>query len=401
MALIQQLSVMGREIAFDPELIYPLPLDEEAFPDISSLAIDISGSCNLNCTYCAESMTLPKRAPMDKEVLVRSIEMLFKSSSSGASLSIVFGSGEPLLQPELVKLAGKLARRLARKTNRRLSLFLTTNGTLLDSQITKWLIDDAWEVKVSLDGPREIHDRFRRDSNGRGTFDRIRRQVINLLKKIPERVSTTAVLCKGSDPEQIYNEIAGLGVRTIELVPLAIHKDSPFIPGETEVEKYREFIFSYAERAVKSGDMPVITRFQTRLKRVMGIGNRQVACWAGRRFFAAGPDGSLYPCYRFIGLEEFRLGGIREGICNEALKRFTINGARPSSERAQCAKCWVSPLCDGPCFACTELIGSGSPLPGFCEMMIADCEAVLWLAETLRDREPERLCRLAGIEWNS
>jgi uncharacterized protein len=254
---------------------------------------------------------------------------------------------------------------------------------------------------MSLDGPREIHDRFRRDSHNRGTFDRIRKHVCNLSKRIPERFSATAVLCKGSDPEQIYNEIAGLGVCTMELVPLAAYKNSPLIPGEAEVARYRDFIFRYAERVLKAGDMPVITRFQTRLRRVMGIGNRQIACWAGRKFFAAGADGSLYPCYRFIGLEEFRLGNIREGLCHEAIKRFTGGGARPSAERVQCAQCWALPLCDGPCFACTELIGNGSPLPGFCEMVMADCEAALWLSNTLREKEPERLCHLAGINLNS
>ena len=142
-------------------------------PELSVMLKPVSGACNMNCAYCAESMTLPERAPMDKETMVSSIEMLFEKSSPGTSLSLLFGSAEPLLQPELVKMAGKLARRLARKNNRRLSLFLTTNGTLLDSRITKWLIDDAWEVKVSLDGPRVIHARFRRDSHGRGTCERV------------------------------------------------------------------------------------------------------------------------------------------------------------------------------------------------------------------------------------
>jgi sulfatase maturation enzyme AslB (radical SAM superfamily) len=116
MALVKKLSVMGREVTFEPELIRPLPPHEEDFPDISSLAIDITGRCNLNCTYCAESMTLPERAPMDKETMISSIEMLFKKSSPGTSLSLLFASGEPLLQPELIKMAGKLREDLQRKT---------------------------------------------------------------------------------------------------------------------------------------------------------------------------------------------------------------------------------------------------------------------------------------------
>lgn len=396
-ASIQQLTVMGREIEFDPASIRPLPLDEERFPDFSSLAIDVSGGCNLRCAYCAESMTLPKRVPMDREVLVRSVERLLEWSDPGAQLSIFFGSGEPLLQPESVKTVGKLAGKMARKNSRGLSLFLTTNGTLLNARIIQWLVADGWEVKVSLDGPREVHDRFRTDGMGRGTYDRIERHVRTLSKKIPERFSTTSVLCKGSDPARILHEIAGLGVRTLEIVPAAAPPGAPFLPGETEIDHYRAFILAYAKSVAKSKEMPTITRFQTQLRRVLGIGNRQIACGAGRTLFAVGPEGGLYPCYRFVGLDKFKLGDLHTGLWKDAVQLFAADCARPSTERQQCGQCWASPLCDGPCFAGAALIGKGSPPPGFCEMIRADCEAALWLADTLRVKQPKKLCRLAGI----
>jgi uncharacterized protein len=397
MTSIQQLTVMGREIVFDPAPVRPSSPEEERFPDISSLAIDVSGGCNLRCGYCAESMTLPKRPPMDRELLFRSVECLFEWSDPGAQLSIFFGSGEPLLQPESVKAVGKLARRMARKNGRDLSLFLTTNGTLLNARIVRWLVADGWEVKVSLDGPREFHDRFRTDGMGHGTYDRIERHVRALSKKIPERFSTTSVLCQGSDPSRIFQEITGLGVRALEIVPAAAPPGAPFLPGETEIDHYRAFILAYAKRVAKSREMPTITRFQTQLRRVLGIGNRQIACGAGRTLFAVGPEGGLYPCYRFVGLDAFKLGDLRTGLCKDAVQRFTADCARPSTERQPCGRCWASPLCDGPCFAGAALIGEGSPPPGFCEMVRADCEAALWLADTLRARQPKKLCRLAGI----
>jgi uncharacterized protein len=400
-ASIQQLTVMGREIMFDPAPVRPSPPEEERFPEITSLAIDVSGGCNLKCGYCAESMTLPQRAPMDRELLALSVERLFEWSDPGARLSIFFGSGEPLLQPESVKAAGKLARRMARKNNRDLSLFLTTNGTLLDARTLRWLAADGWEVKVSLDGPREVHDRFRMDGLGSGTYDRIERHVRTLSRKIPERFSTTSVLCKGSDPAHIFHAIAGLGVRTMEIVPAAAPPGAAFLPGETEMEGYRAFILAYAKKAAKYRQIPVLTRFQTRLRRVLGIGNQQIACGAGRTLFAVGPRGGLYPCYRFVGLDEFKLGELQAGLSNEAVQRFTTRCARPSSEREQCRRCWASPLCDGPCFAGAALIGKGSPPPGFCEMIRADCEAALWLADTLRVKKPKKLCHLAGIHLAS
>lgn len=397
MPSIEHFRIMGRAIDFDSSYLRPLAPKEERFPCISSLALDVSGGCNMKCVYCAESMTLPKRIPMDRKILIRSVEMLFQRSQPGSALSIHFGSGEPLLQSGAVKTAGKLAKKLAREQSRPLSLHLTTNGTQLNRRTIQWLVDDAWEVKVSLDGPREVHDQFRRGRNGKGTYARIERDVRTLSSKIPERLSTTSVLCKGTDPAKVFYAIARLGVRRIDLVPAAAPRDSSFLLGEADLNEYRRFTLDYAKKLAKGRGMPVSIRFRKRLQRVLGLGNSQVACGAGRTFFAVGPEGALYPCMRFLGIEKYKLGDIRSGIGQGAVGRFAFGPGRPYPKRKACRRCWAAPLCDGPCFACAELMGGGSPLPGFCEMIRADCEGALWLADVLRAKNPKKLCSLAGI----
>lgn len=388
---------MGRDIVFDPASITSVPPDETLFPDVCALALDVSGGCNLRCAYCAESMTLPGRDSMGKTMLERAVEALFAWSHPESRLSLHFGSGEPLLQPKLLKTAGRLARKLAKKHDRTLGLFLTTNGTLLNRRIDKWLVDDGWEVKVSLDGRRADHDRFRTDAKGGGTYDRIKRHVRWLADKIPDRFSTTAVLCKGSDPARIFSGKAALGIRSMEFVPVAAQLGSPLLPGEQELNAYRTFIHNYAKKVAKKKDAPICIRFQTQLRRVLGIGNRQIGCGAGRTFFAVGPEGNLYPCYRFVGLDQFVLGDLATGPLPEAVRYFASGCGKPSSTRQQCGQCWAAPLCNGPCFAGVELLGDGAPPPGFCEMVRADCEAALWLVDKLRSKNPVKLCRLAGI----
>lgn len=397
MTSIKHLAIMGRDIAFDPASITsPFP-DEARFPEVCALALDVSGGCNLRCAYCAESMTLPRRNPMDKAMLTRAIEALFAWSKPEARLSLQFGNGEPLLQPKLLKAAGKIARKLAKKHERTVGLSLTTNGTLLDDRIIKWLVEDGWEVKVSLDGRRADHDRYRTDVKGCGTYDRIKRQVRRLADKIPDRFSTTAVLCKGSDPARIYAGKAALGVRSMEFVPVAAPPGSSLLPGEKEMNAYRDFIQDHAKKLAKKKNMPTCIRFQTQLRRALRIGNRQIGCGAGRTFFAVGPEGKLYPCYRFVGLERFVLGDLATGPRPDAVGRFASGCGKPSSMRLECGQCWAAPLCNGPCFAGVELLGRGSPPPGFCEMVRADCEAALWLIDKLRVKNPVKLCRFAGI----
>jgi uncharacterized protein len=398
MSGIHKLVVMGRTINFDPADVRPLPPREDQFPSISSLALDVAGTCNMRCAYCAESMTLPKRMPMDPGILNLAIEKLFEWSKPGSGVSIHFGSGEPLLQADAVKDAGNLAKKMAREQKRPLSLHLTTNGTPLTPQIIKWLAKSGWEVKVSVDGPKEVHDRFRRTANGEGTYSRIERSVRTLSSIIPDRFSTTSVLCKNINPAQVFYGIARLGVRRIEMVPVAAKENSPFLLGPKDWGAYRRFIRDYAEKTVRSRSLPMNIRFRKRLQRVVGLGNSQIACGAGRNFFAAGPEGALYPCFRFVGIEAYRLGDLSSGIKKSAVGRFALGPGRPYSKRKGCRQCWAAPLCDGPCFAGVELIGKGSSPAGFCEMTRADCEAALWLADVLRRKNPKKLALLVGID---
>lgn len=393
----QPLVVMGQELDFDPVALAPSPPEEKRFPDISTLALDVSGACNMRCVYCAESLALPARDPMDRQTAIAAVERLFAWSAPGADVAIHFGSGEPLLQTQTVQAAANLAKRLAREQKRRLALFLTTNGTQLNQRSLRWLMREPWEIKVSLDGPREIHDRFRRGGNGQGTFDRIAPWVGMLATTIPEHFSTTSVLCRGTAPAKVYEEMLRLGVRRLDIVPVSVPKGSALLLDETDLNAYRDFIHAYAKALAGRDTLPSIIRFQKRLKRVLGIGNAQIACGAGRTFFAVGEAGGVYPCYRFVGIENYRLGNIYSRIQKMAVKRFADTTGRPYSKRTECQVCWAAALCDGPCFADVDLFGVGSPSPGFCEMTKADCEGALWLASKLREKEPQRLCQLAGI----
>ena len=398
MSAITQLTVLGRKISFDASALTTEPPDETCFPDVCALALDVSGSCNLQCTYCAESMTLPQRQPMAKETLSRAVEALFAWSNPAAPLTILFGNGEPLLHAKRVKAVGELAIGLARQQDRQLTLSLTTNGTLLKRDIRRWLIKDGWEVKVSLDGGRADHDRHRIDARGKGSYGRIKGKLRKLAKAIPQRCSTTAVFCKGSDAARIIAAHAALGVRSLEIVPVAAPPGSPLLPGKAELLDYRRFIAAYAKKLLNKNKLPALPRLQGQLRHVLGLGNKQIVCGAGRNFFAVGREGQLYPCYRFVGLEQFILGNLESGPNQEAVQRFTAFCARPRSARQECNQCWAAPLCNGPCFAATELLSQGAPPEAYCAMVQADSEAALWLVDKLRTKNPVQLCQLAGIE---
>jgi uncharacterized protein len=259
------------------------------------------------------------------------------------------------------------------------------------------LIAGNWNVKISIDGDQVTHDSQRISKTGEGTFLAIQPGLSQLAKQMPESFSTTSVLCHGTDPKNVFYAIASMGVRSIEIVPIAVTKTSKFALRQNDFDAYRTFIFDYAQRIAKGEKLPVNIRFHKRLLKALGYGNSRVPCGAGRTFYAVGPQGNIYPCFRFIGLSKYRLGDL-SGISSERVKWFTASSGRPYDQRIECQRCWAASLCGGPCYACADLFGSGSALPSYCEIVRIESEAALWLASCLREKNVERLVELMGIK---
>ena len=386
---------------FNPDDVTPPPLQAGLWP-VNALALDVSGRCNLACRYCAEAATQPRRHPMTTEILEAAWSFLFPDGTPRRSASIRLGSGEPLLALPLLQ---QLSRLIETRTepNDRPAVFLTTNGTLITNEVRDWLVTTGWHVKISLDGPASIHDAWRVRPDGHGTFARVAEVVADLAQQMPERFSVTAVLCHEADPQQVFDAIAQLGVRRIELVPVA-HHDESIQPDAEDVERYEEFIQTYARRYLESavdGVPPTLVRFANRVARVMGYDNWRVSCGAGRSFYGVGPDGDLFPCFRFIGVEAYRLGHVTLGLDTEATAAFWQRAGCTYEARVPCKECWAAPLCGGPCFACAEMFGpgDGQPLNLHCAYVLADARAAVWLVNQLRANDPERLLAFLPVGY--
>lgn len=392
------LKFAGRQLNFDPLSVEPPFLDSDFFKPMA-FALDISGRCNLKCAYCFEGKTQPLRPAISKTKLTQAIEFLFNHSDPQKPISFHFGSGEPLLVPELVWFAGTKVKELAQSKGRDYSLHLTTNGTLLTKEIIDWLVDDAWNIKISLDGGAEIHDRHRRDSAGLPTYSVIAEHVKTLALAVQENLIINTVLTRGTQSSRVFNEIAELGVKYIELLPVIQKSPSPLVQNEEDVEDYRAFLTQYVKRITRGENVPVLKNFLVRLYRVMGFDNKRTSCGAGRDFFGIGADGLIYPCFRFVGLPDFKLGHLDTGINLSRIRWFADNYGLTYEKWNSCKECWTAPMCGGPCFSVMEFMdyAPGPPPLGYCGMVQNDCEAAVWLIDVLKDSHPEYLFRFIGF----
>lgn len=377
---------------FDPTDVMPPRINRTRYP-LASLAPDISGACNLACVYCAEASSQPTRAPMDANVLEQTWRMLALAEPRVMQRSLRFGSGEPLLNLDRLKQLHALIERDVWATGGPSpEVSITTNGTMIDDEVAAWLASTGWGVKLSIDGPREMHDRQRRSKASLPTYQKVRKALDALLARCPEQVSAAAVLCRDCDPEEVFESIEELGVRRIELVPV-VTLDPSLRPSLADHDAYDRFVTDYAASLARESGIPraVLVRFRDCVRRVMGYDNQAVRCGAGRNFFGVSSDGGLYPCFRFVGLEDFRMGDVATGIDPSRQRAFQSGAGRPSYERRPCVSCWAAPLCCGPCFSCSELFGAGEPIEDHCRYVIADAQAAVRLVETLRNDDPEKL----------
>ena len=154
--------------------------------------------CNLNCEYCfyLEKQVLfsaKEKFRMSDDVL-RAFITNYIGSQPTPVVEFVWQGGEPtLLGIDFFKRVVELQKQFAGVKT--ITNSLQTNGTLLTDEWCRFLEKHNFMVGISLDGPREIHDRYRRDNKGRGTFDSVMHG-LKLLRKYKVKYNVMACVAR-------------------------------------------------------------------------------------------------------------------------------------------------------------------------------------------------------------
>ncbi|MBQ4102278.1 MAG: radical SAM protein, partial [Oscillospiraceae bacterium] len=162
---------------FSPDNLEPMAgkLKEKTAGVVKALCLHIAHTCNLNCAYCFASQGKyhGERAVMSFEVGKRALDFLVENSGSRRNLEVDFFGGEPLMNFDVVKDLVAYARSIEKEKNENFRFTLTTNGMLIDDDVIDFANKEMSNVVLSLDGRKEIHDRYRVDYAGNGSWERI------------------------------------------------------------------------------------------------------------------------------------------------------------------------------------------------------------------------------------
>ena len=199
---------------------------------IKALCLHIAHTCNLNCEYCFASQGKyhGERALMSLEVGKRAIDFLIENSGKRHNLEVDFFGGEPLMNFDIVKGIVKYARSIEKEHNKNFRFTLTTNGVLLDDDVIDFANKECHNVVLSLDGRKEVHDRLRKTSNGKGSYDTI----VPKFKHFVERRGNKGYYVRGTfthNNTDFTNDIfhmADLGFTELSMEPVVCSPDDSY-----------------------------------------------------------------------------------------------------------------------------------------------------------------------------
>ena len=343
---------------FAPDTFEPMAghLKAKTSGVIKALCLHIAHTCNLNCSYCFASQGKyhGERAVMSFEVGKQALDFLIANSGTRRNLEVDFFGGEPLVNFQVVKDLVAYARSIEKEHGKNFRFTLTTNGLLIDNDVIDFANRECHNVVLSLDGRKEIHDRFRVDYAGNGSWDRIVPKFQQLVKARNGQGYYMRGTFTHANPDFLKDiqVMLDLGFNELSMEPVVTAPDDPSALTEEDkaivMEQYEKLAMLMLDKD-KEGKPFTFYHYMIDLTGGPCIYKRISGCGSGTEYMAVTPWGDLYPCHQFVGEEKFKLGDVWKGVDNTEIQSEFLECnvyARP-----ECRDCWARLYCSGGCAA--------------------------------------------------
>jgi uncharacterized protein len=334
---------------------------------LHKLTLQVTQQCNFRCDYCIYSGHYENRIhsnkSMDWSMAKKGIDFYYDHSRDANSIMISFYGGEPLLKYELIMQSIEYANQIFEGKD--LTYTITTNGSLLTTEMVRVFIDNNVRVSISLDGPPEIHDKSRKfSSNGKGTFEVIRNNINKIIEDIPEfkeKLQFSMVI-------DAQNSLSCLNEFVINdqmfdgslLLPSAItnisRKEKLYsndeFTAEWEYIKFLYFLYLFSRVPEKfsglyrmaAGSLHNFLKCQNRPIRLLNkVEHHSGPCIPGQLRLFMTADGNFFPCERVSEQSDtFVIGNVTEGFNMDKVLNLLNIGDLTSDD---CKKCFAFRHC--------------------------------------------------------
>ena len=336
------------------------------------LAKPVGASCNLRCKYCyyLEKSHLYRNAParvMSDELLERFVQEYMQAQTMSQVLFTWHG-GEPLMRPlSFYRKAVALQEKYA--FGRQIDNTIQTNGTLLTDEWCEFFKEHNWLVGISIDGPQEFHDEYRRTASDKPSWQKVMRG-IRLLRKHGVEWNAMAVVndFNAGYPLEFYHFFKEMGAKYIQFAPvverMAAHSDGRHLATLVDQEcpvadfsvspaQWGDFLCAIFDEWVRHDvGQTYVEIFDCTLAN--WVGERPGICVYAKECGHAGVmefNGDVYSCDHFV-FPEYKLGNIRDRTLVEMLygeQQRQFSCLKHASLPKQCKECEWEFACHGEC----------------------------------------------------
>jgi uncharacterized protein len=293
---------------------------------------------------------------MDDEILVQYIRQHLKANTS-KTVMFSWHGGEPLLAGiDFYRKATDIQKIYLPKGKSILN-GIQTNGTLLNDEWCRFLKSEGFIIGLSLDGPEPLHNQFRKDRHGKGTFDRVMKG-LELLQKYNIQVEILCVVGRFNveDPLEVYRFLRNTGVSYITFLPLVerISENSDLVSENTvPAEKFGEFLSTIFNEWVENDIGQVkIQIFEEAMRTAF---NQEHSLCIFRETCGEVPvvehNGNFYSCDHYVNQENF-IGNLKDKNLSQLLdcpQQKNFGNHKRKSLPLCCRECTFLDYCNGEC----------------------------------------------------
>lgn len=323
---------------------------------LKAMCLHVSHDCNLRCKYCFAEQGVYGGAPkiMTLEVARKAIDFLIEKSVGRHNLEVDFFGGEPLMNFDVVRETVRYARSLEQKYDKCIRFTTTTNGVLMNDEITAFLNAEMSNVVLSLDGRPEINDAMRPNAGGKGSY----LTIVPKYQRFVELRGDKDYYVRGTFTKNnldFTNDVlhmVDLGFDQVSIEPVVSDPNLPFSIQEEDLPRvFAEYdrLANAVLRRKKEGKPFHFFHFMLDLDQGPCAIKRLRGCGCGNEYCAVDPDGKVFPCHQFVGHNEWQMGDVMTGEYDLNMKgRFAKSTVY---QKKSCSECWAKFYCSGGCNA--------------------------------------------------